>query len=165
MVPMRNILCKGSVWGLIAAVLALAVPAAAHATDFKKEYKLQVNVGPSFYWGIGATKFADLAREKTNGQINIKPYFGSALLKGAQLKSAQMVAKGVIDCAYESTINISPVITECQSFFTCRFLSTHSKTSTGSKTAPSIGSSRLRGSWRKVGLQSPLPGRKMDSGR
>jgi tripartite ATP-independent transporter DctP family solute receptor len=86
------------------------------AADFKKEYKLQVNVGPSFYWGIGATKFADLVREKTNGQINIKPYFGSALLKGAQLKSAQMVAKGVIDCAYESTINISPVIPEANIF-------------------------------------------------
>ena len=80
------------------------------AANFKKEYKLQVTVGPSFYWGIGATKFADLAREKTDGKINIKPYFGGSLLKGAQLKSAQMVAKGVIDCAYESTINISPVI-------------------------------------------------------
>ena len=86
------------------------------AAGFKKEYKLQVNVGPSFYWGIGATKFADLVREKTNGQINIKPYFGSALLKGAQLKSAQMVAKGVIDCAYESTINISPVIPQANIF-------------------------------------------------
>lgn len=88
----------------------------ANAAKYKKEYKLQVNVGPSFYWGIGATKFADLVREKTNGQINIKPYFGSALLKGAQLKSAQMVAKGVIDCAYESTINISPVIPEANVF-------------------------------------------------
>jgi tripartite ATP-independent transporter DctP family solute receptor len=99
----------------VMALLVLIVPDG-HAANFKKEYKLQVNVGPAFYWGIGATKFADLAREKTNGQINIKPYFGSALLKGAQLKSAQMVAKGVIDCAYESTINISPVIPEANVF-------------------------------------------------
>jgi TRAP-type C4-dicarboxylate transport system substrate-binding protein len=35
---------------------------------------------------MGATKFADLVREKTGGKINIKPYFGSALLKGAQLE-------------------------------------------------------------------------------
>jgi TRAP-type C4-dicarboxylate transport system substrate-binding protein len=48
--------------------------------------------------------------------INIKPYFGSTLLKGAQLKSHQMVAKGVIDCAYESTINSSPVIPEMNIF-------------------------------------------------
>ncbi len=103
---------------LLAALLAGLAwhPWAAGAAGLKKEYKLQVNVGPSFYWGMGATKFADLVREKTDGRVNIKPYFGSALLKGAQLKSAQMVAKGVIDCAYESTINISPVIPEANIF-------------------------------------------------
>lgn len=105
-------------------VLALFMAPPALAAGFKKEYKLQVNVGPSFYWGIGATKFADLVREKTNGQINIKPYFGSALLKGAQLKSAQMVAKGVIDCAYESTINVSPVIPEANVFHLPFFINT-----------------------------------------
>jgi tripartite ATP-independent transporter DctP family solute receptor len=94
------------------------------AAKFKKEYKLQLNVGPTFYWGMGAIKFAELAKEKTNGQINIKPYFGSALLKGAQLKSAQLVANGVIDCAYESTINISPVITECNIFSLPFFINT-----------------------------------------
>jgi tripartite ATP-independent transporter DctP family solute receptor len=86
------------------------------AADFKKEYKLQINVGPQFYWGMGAQKFSDLVKERTNGQINIKPYWNSTLLKGAQLKSAQLVANGVIDCAMESTINISPVITEANIF-------------------------------------------------
>ena len=66
--------------------------------------------------GYGAQKFSDLVKERTNGQISIKPYWGSALLKGAQLKSAQLVANGVIDCAMESTINISPVITEANIF-------------------------------------------------
>jgi tripartite ATP-independent transporter DctP family solute receptor len=46
------------------------------------------------------------------------------LLKGAQLKSAQLVANGVIDCAYESTINISPVITECNVFSLPFFINT-----------------------------------------
>jgi TRAP-type transport system periplasmic protein len=102
---------------LVAAIVfsVLMLPAGA-AADFKSEYKLQVNVGPSFYWGMGATKFAELVGEKTNGQIHIKPYFGSSLLKGAQLNAAQMVAKGVIDCAFESTINISPVISEANIF-------------------------------------------------
>ena len=89
----KSIFC-GTLFIIMTLVLSLLVIPGAWAGDFKKEYKLQVNVGPSFYWGIGATKFADLVREKTKGQINIKPYFGSALLKGAQLKSAQMVAKG-----------------------------------------------------------------------
>lgn len=96
--------------------LCISVPmlfaAPATAENFKKEYKMQINVGPQFYWGMGATKFAELVKARTNGQINIKPYWGSSLLKGAQLKSAQLVANGVIDCAMESTINISPVITE-----------------------------------------------------
>lgn len=97
----------------------------AHATDFKKEYKLQVTVGPNFYWGQGAAKFADLVREKTRGRINVKPYYGSALLQGAQLKSAQLVAKGVIDGAFESTINISSVIPECNVFSLPFFINTH----------------------------------------
>ena len=108
----------------VVSMLALCMVPNSFAAGFKKEYKLQVNVGPSFYWGIGATKFADLVREKTDGQINIKPYFGSALLKGAQLKSAQMVAKGVIDCAFESTINVSPVIPEANIFHLPFFINT-----------------------------------------
>ena len=84
--------------------------------EFKKEYKMQINVGSTFYWGMGAQKFSDLVKERTNGQINIKPYWNSTLLKGAQLKSAQLVGNGVIDCAMESTINISPVITEANIF-------------------------------------------------
>ena len=95
-------------------VLMFAMPV--NAGNYKKEYKLTLNVGPQFYWGMGAIKFAELVKEKTNGQINVKPYFGSALLKGAQLKSPQMVAKGVIDCAYESTINTAAVIPEMDIF-------------------------------------------------
>lgn len=124
MAPIRKRMLQGIVMAIAGLVLATFGVPAAEAANFKKEYKLQVNVGPSFYWGIGATKFADLAREKTDGRINIKPYFGSALLKGAQLKSAQMVAKGVIDCAYESTINISPVIPEANVFHLPFFINT-----------------------------------------
>jgi TRAP-type transport system periplasmic protein len=115
---------SGTLFIIVSLVFSLSAIPDAWAKDYKKEYKLQVNVGPSFYWGIGATKFADLVREKTKGRINIKPYFGSALLKGAQLKSAQMVAKGVIDCAYESTINISPVIPEANVFHLPFFINT-----------------------------------------
>jgi tripartite ATP-independent transporter DctP family solute receptor len=109
---------------VVALSLTLLVAPLSGAAQFKKEYKMQLNVGPTFYWGMGATKFAELAKEKTNGRINIKPYYGSALLKGAQLKSAQLVANGVIDCAYESTINISPVITECNIFSLPFFINT-----------------------------------------
>jgi len=100
---------------LCVSVLILFSPLT-EAGKYKKEYKMTLNVPASFYWGIGATKFAELVKEKTNGQINIKPYYSSTLLKGAQLKSPQMVAKGVIDCAYESTINSTPVMPEMNIF-------------------------------------------------
>jgi tripartite ATP-independent transporter DctP family solute receptor len=96
--------------------MALLIPCQSQAGDFKKEYKMQINVHPQFYWGMGALKFVELVKERTNGRINIKPYWGSQLLKGAQLKSAQLIANGVIDMAMESTINISPVIKEANIF-------------------------------------------------
>ena len=101
---------------LVALSLGIVFAPASDAGTYKKEYKMTLNVGPQFYWGMGAVKFAGLVKEKTNGQINIKPYFGSSLLKGAQLKSPQMVSKGIIDIAYESTINSTSVIPEMNIF-------------------------------------------------
>lgn len=111
------------IW-LLAATLLVAWGSPAMAETFKQEYKLTLNVGPTFYWGMGAAKFAELVKTKTNGQINVKPYYGSELLKGAQLQAAQMVAKGVIDCAIESTINIGPVIAEANVFNLPFFINT-----------------------------------------
>ena len=110
----RYLWCASVLAISLSLVLAFAAPGA--AGNYKKEYKMTLNVGPQFYWGMGAIKFAELVKQKTNGQINIKPYYGSSLLKGAQLKSPQMVASGVIDCAYESTINSSPVMPEMNIF-------------------------------------------------
>jgi len=115
-------ICRITTW--IAIIGLCLVAPTVSAGEFRKEYKLQVNVGPSFYWGMGAARFAELVEEKTSGRINVKPYFGSTLLKGAQLKSAQMVAKGAIDCAYESTINISPVIPQANIFHLPFFINT-----------------------------------------
>ncbi len=110
---------------LVPLILTLIVCPYSKAGKFKKEYKMQVTVGPNFYWGRGAAKFAELVNKKTLGQIKIKPYYGSSLLQGAQLKSAQLVAKGVIDCAFESTINISSVIPECNLFSLPFFINTY----------------------------------------
>ena len=82
----------------------------------KKEYRMQLNVGPQEFWGIGAAYFADLVYEKTDGQINVKPYYGSQLLKGAQLNAAQMVATGGIDLAFDSTINTASIIPQMNIF-------------------------------------------------
>ena len=124
----------------VAARLIFSGNSSTQAAEFKKEYKMQVNVGPQFYWGMGATKFAELVNQKTDGRINIKPYWGSQLLKGAQLKSAQMIANGVIECAMESTINISPVIVEANIFSLPFFINTYENVDklTGGETGKAI---------------------------
>ena len=109
---------------VLAVIVFLGMFDLLEAASFKKEYKMQINVGPTTYWGMGATKFAELVREKTAGQINVKPYFGSQLLKGAQLNSSQMVAMGAIDLAFESTINTAPVIPEMNVFSLPFFVNT-----------------------------------------
>ena len=82
----------------------------------KKEYKMQVTVGPENAWGQGAAYFAEKVSEYTDGQVTVKPYYGSQLLKGAQLNAAQMVSSGAIDCALDSTINMSPMFPEMNVF-------------------------------------------------
>ncbi|MGB9686847.1 MAG: DctP family TRAP transporter solute-binding subunit [Rectinema subterraneum] len=109
---------------LIAAALIAAVMPLAAFTP-KKEYTMQVNVGPAYDWGVGAQKFADLVAEKTNGLINIKPYFGSSLLAGKQTNWYQAVADGSIDFVVDSTINASSVIRSLNLFSLPFFINTY----------------------------------------
>ncbi|MCD6237857.1 MAG: DctP family TRAP transporter solute-binding subunit [Thermotogae bacterium] len=102
--------------GIVVLLVSLILGMSVTMWAYKSEYRMTLNVGPTFYWGMGAKKFCDLVKEKTNGLINIKPYYGSSLLKGAQMTSLQMVSMGVIDCAYESTINSAPVIPQMNIF-------------------------------------------------
>lgn len=110
---------KSTKTGMIAvfAVLALTLceTAAAEFTP-KEQYNLSVVVGPQFDWGRGAERFADLVREKTDGQIDIKVFYGGELFKGQQTSEFQLMARGGIDFAFGSTINWSPVLPELNVF-------------------------------------------------
>jgi hypothetical protein len=54
---MRKTSCKLLAVFAAALFLALFLTGSGDAFEFKKEYKMQLNVGPTFYWGMGATKF------------------------------------------------------------------------------------------------------------
>ncbi len=95
---------------LLFSLIAVSTTAAQGTFKPKAEYTMQVNVGPAYDWGAGAQRWADLVKEKTNGRIKIKPYFGSSLLAGKQTNWYQAVADGSIDFVVESTINASTVI-------------------------------------------------------
>ena len=86
---------------------------------------MQVNVGPAFDWGKGAQKWADLVKERTNGLINIKPYFGSSLLAGKQTNWFQAVSEGSIDFVMDSTINASGVVQSLNLFSLPFFINTY----------------------------------------
>jgi TRAP-type transport system periplasmic protein len=103
----------------VAVFLILAMVVLAANTTFaayKKEYKLSVVVGPTFKWSIAAQNFADEVREKTDGRINIKCYFGGTLFAGKQTNEFMLLSQGVADFAFGSTINWSPQVKELNLF-------------------------------------------------
>ena len=108
-------------------VFLVAFPMAVNAkTKYKKEYKFCMILGPAFVWTKIGNYFADEVRERTNGRINIKVYPGATLLAGQQLNEFMMLEKGVIDFAYDSTINWSPQAPELN-LFSLPFFFPHGK--------------------------------------
>ena len=102
---------KGIALAIAATLLcALAVPAI--AAGYKTEYKMDVVPGPATAWGMGAQYFADLVKEKSEGKINIKVYFGSQLSAGKQTSAFLLLRNGAIDFALQSVINWSPQVKE-----------------------------------------------------
>ena len=96
---------------------ALLLPTLADAAKaYKDEYKMSVVVGPKLPWGEGATKFADLVRERTQGRINIKVYTSSSLMAGKQTNEFLLHRQGVADFCFASTINWSTTIKELNLF-------------------------------------------------
>ena len=96
--------CAGAVLvGML--VVALSMPAWA---AYKAEYKMSVRTTQTSPWGAGGQKFADIVREKSGGQINIKVYFNGALFADDQTKEFMLTKQGVADFALGSTINWSP---------------------------------------------------------
>lgn len=96
----------------LVAMAALGLCMSAASAAYKSEYKLSVVPGASSGWGQTATFFADCVREKSNGRINIKPYFGAQLMAGKQTSELLLVRNGAIDFALASTINWSPQVKE-----------------------------------------------------
>lgn len=80
------------------------------AGKYKKEYKMSVVVGPKLPWGAGASKFAELVRERTDGRINIKVYTSSSLMAGKQTNEFLIHRQGVAEFCFASTINWSTTI-------------------------------------------------------
>lgn len=97
------------------ALLSLLFPAA-HAADYKAEYRLSTVLGTAFSWGKAAERWAELVKQKTDGRINIKLYPGASLVGGDQTREFSAIRQGVIDLAVGSSINWSPQIKQLNLF-------------------------------------------------
>jgi tripartite ATP-independent transporter DctP family solute receptor len=101
---------------LVAVAFTLFVPLFSAAADYKAEYKLSTVVAKPMPWGIAGERWAELAKEKTGGRINIKVYPGTSLVGGDQTKEYTAIRQGAIDMAIGSTINWSPQVKELNIF-------------------------------------------------
>ncbi len=91
----------------------IAMPAFLHAqTAYKAEYKMSTVVPPAFAWGKGGEIFGNLARERTNGRINIKQYPGASLVQGQQDREFSAMRQGIIDVLCGAPINWSGTVRE-----------------------------------------------------
>lgn len=64
---------------------------------FKSEYKMNCNLAENTAWGQGAAYFAKLVRERTDGKVNIRPYYSAQLTSGKQSNELLMLRNGTID--------------------------------------------------------------------
>lgn len=70
----------------------------------KVRLKMSVTGSDSSTWTKGAQKFADIVKEKTNGEVEIKVYPNEQLSGGNQGKGIEMLRNGSTDLSFHSNI-------------------------------------------------------------
>lgn len=66
--------------------------------------KMSVTASDTSTWAKGAEKFAELVKERTNGEIQISVYPNEQLSGGNQSKGVEMLSSGATDLSYHSNI-------------------------------------------------------------
>lgn len=70
----------------------------------KVQLKMSTTTSDTSSWTKGANKFADLVKERTNGNVEIKVYPNEQLAGGSQGKGIEMLISGAVDFTYHSNI-------------------------------------------------------------
>ncbi len=95
---------KASFFAILIVCLSITFSTASEAV-LKPEYKLSCNLTENTIWGQGTAMFARLVQERTNGKVNIKPYYSAQLLSGKQSNELLMLRNGTIDFSYAGITN------------------------------------------------------------
>jgi tripartite ATP-independent transporter DctP family solute receptor len=70
----------------------------------KVTLKMSTTTADTSSWTLGAKKFAELVKERTNGNIEIKVFPNEQLAGGSQGKGIEMLISGAVDFTYHSNI-------------------------------------------------------------
>ena len=70
----------------------------------KVTLKMSVTTSDTSSWTLGAKKFAEIVKEKTGGNIEIKVYPNEQLAGGSQGKGIEMLMSGAADFSFHSNI-------------------------------------------------------------
>lgn len=97
-------------------VVAAGAAGAAREGGQAREFRLSTVLGPAFPWGRAGERWAELARAKSGGRLNIRLYAGASLVHGDQTKEFNALQEGVIDLAVGSSINWSPQVSQLNLF-------------------------------------------------
>lgn len=99
---------KYSLVCVCAFVLLSMATCALASGSYKDEYKLSCNVSMTTPQGIAVQHFADLVKERTNGQINIKIYWNGQLFSGKATNELLLMRRNIGDFSLSSFINWAP---------------------------------------------------------
>ncbi len=107
------------IFSFFAASISFAAP------QYKSEYKLSLNSNQISELGRGAQMFVDLIKERTQGQINIKPYWGGQLFSGKATNELLLMKKNIGDFSLSSFINWAPQYTPGNIFLLPWFITSY----------------------------------------
>lgn len=95
---------------LVTAFVCLtALPSSA---AYREEYRLDLVPNAQTAWGKGAQYFCDLVKKRSEGRINIRPYFSSQLTSGKQTSSLMLLRNGAFEFALQGVFNWAPQVVE-----------------------------------------------------
>lgn len=89
---------------LVAVITAAMLAGTAFAAEKKYNLKFSVTTPNTSSWTIGAQKFAELIKEKTAGQVNVRVFPNDTLSGGNQSKGVEQLITGIADFTYHSNI-------------------------------------------------------------
>jgi len=94
------------------ALIFVCIGALSASAAYREEYRMDLVPNAQTAWGKGAQYFCDIVKERSQGRINIRPYFSSQLTSGKQTSSLMLLRNGAFEFAFQGVFNWTPQVVE-----------------------------------------------------